>query len=311
MSQKNTETVKPGVESPNSIIDRTVESLSALRKSVGGGVEKGIKATLQTASNAMNEAKNAVSSVTDAKTLARIQEEISQLPETLEKLPNDLRGTELVKNMQEAGVSMSERLKNFAIGAKNTFSTLADKTGISGALSTFGKYTETIGKYVKEFMEFIKPHIAQIASIPGISLLLGEETVRKWQESMGYDKAAEEISDDIQFGLESKDVKFIAISSKTEKQAFVRLFDQMKGKLNKESYARSNFVTDVVKKISLTDLQDTDGDGKKDMNMVQFATVARALIEETKEPEVKKEEEKKEPAAKSESEEKKADKPVV
>ncbi len=214
-------------------------------------ISKAIDATGTVIGNASIDAQN------------KFNEEVARFPQTIKDLP---------ENAKNQGINLYSRMKNMT---KRSYKVVADGVG-----NMFGKVAEfggNVSDFLKEITAGMRPHMGKLLSLPFLKFLIDEKYIKMAQNFLGYDEEAEQIAEEIRNRLPEGGT--LNITSKAEKTTFKDLYDTMLSRQNRSpaSYPRGVFVKEVIAIM----IKDDVAKANTEVNMTQFATAAKKLIEET------------------------------
>lgn len=244
-----------------------VQSITEKLRDLNIFVERNINVTLDNnvtkekiaaASDALDALGDSISTASK-NAVESLRQETALLPETLKALPDAAK---------EEGKTLMQKVSSIpgliAQGAKTGWNAVAD---------TMGK----VGQFIYEQLERIKPFIARIIDKPFLKYFIDEKYIKMAQDFLGYDEESEQIAEEIRNRLPEGGT--LNIISKAEKTTFKDLYDTMLSKQNRTpaSYPRGVFIKDVIAIM----IKDNVAKANTQVNIAQFATSAKKLIEAT------------------------------
>lgn len=260
-------------DSPDTVIERATAKLQDLRSVVERKAAEAKNAVkmeerLEDIGRAIDATGNVVSKASKG-ARDRFSKEVDRFQNTIKDLPSN--------EVKNKGISLYGRMKGLT---KRGYQATVD--GISYAFGKVAELGQKLGELFHAIIERMKPSMSRLVGLPFMKYVVGgERNVQILQDLFGYDEQSLQIMDD--FNERSGGKMELTITNKTEKKTFQTLLDDTRGILNKATYTQGNFIEDVMKYIKESDLRDENGDGKKELNMTQFATAARAMMAKAKE----------------------------
>ncbi len=147
------------------------------------------------------------------------------------------------------------------------------KAGEAIESSGFGKFIDTVSTWANKIWDGLKPHLAKIAKLPGLSWIIGPEYAKMLEASVSNDIETEKLFEEINKRVNATEVAFVGnVNDSLNLTSFNDSFEKLKT-VKGTTYTKTNLFIELKDNEGLMDTLPVQN-GKKILTMKEIAEAA-------------------------------------